>query len=87
MILLALLLLGLTISPPSLIGGAELNGQAGHTTANRSSLFASSSTRLIGTAVGKDPANNFAIPEDGTSSQQWMYREGELIDERHCFSA
>ncbi len=35
--------------------------------------------RLIGTAVSRDPADNFAIIENVADGRQWIYREGDQV--------
>ena len=68
-----LLLLGITLCPPLSSGGTDL----GHT--NRALMAKNDSQRLIGTAVSRDRADNFAIIEDMKSRRQWIYREGDLV--------
>ncbi len=71
LILLISLLLGFTFCPPLSSGGIDLQ-QTGSAV-----MVKNSSQRLIGTAVSRDPADNFAIIENVTDGQQWIYREGD----------
>jgi type II secretion system protein C len=67
------LLLGFTVCPPLSSGGGDLEQ------VNSALMVKNGSQRLIGTAVSRDPVDNFAIIEDIQSSQQWIYREGDLV--------
>jgi type II secretion system protein C len=70
---LLLLLLSLTVYPPISSGGIDL------VLANSALMVKNGSQRLIGTAVTRDPADNFAIIENIKNRQQWIYREGDLV--------
>jgi len=66
------LLLGITVSPSLLLGRIDLEKTS-------VLMVKNGSQRLIGTAVSRDPADNFAIIEDSKSRLQWIYREGDLV--------
>lgn len=75
LLLLLSLLLGFTFCPPLSMGGIDLQQTGSALTVKNDSQ------RLIGTAVSRDPAGNFAIIENVADGRQWIYREGDLVGE------
>ena len=73
LVVLLSLLLCFTFCPPLSSGGIDLQ-QAGSAL-----MVKNGSQRLIGTAVSRDPADNFAIIENVADGRQWIYREGDQV--------
>ena len=67
------LLLGFTFWPPLSSGGIDLQQPGSALMVN------DGSQRLIGTAVSRGRADNFAVIENVTDGHQWIYREGDMV--------
>lgn len=77
-VLLALFLV-CNACPSITSGGIAPDGDVGAPKGPKSLVPKISSQRLIGTAVNKNPANSFAVIEDISNRQPWIFKDGDLV--------